>query len=142
MKTHAKFAILVSGILGALVWLAMGSINESKSYYKTISELATMDEEAKARRLRVAGDVEANSIQREGAKVRFVLVQGHHRLPVIYMGKDPLPDTFRDGAQAVADGRLAADGTFHASRIQAKCASKYEAKPTSAPAVNSRRAAL
>jgi hypothetical protein len=43
---------------------------------------------------------------------------------------DPLPDTFRDGAQALADGEMGRDGVFHASKIQAKCASKYEAKPT------------
>ena len=34
-----------------------------------------------------------------------------------------------DGAQALADGKLGADGVFQASKIQAKCASKYEAKP-------------
>ena len=52
---------------------------------------------------------------------------------VVYTGTDPLPDTFRDGAQALADGRLQPDGTFHASKIQAKCASKYESKPGGKP---------
>ena len=28
------------------------------------------------------------------------------------------------------DGKLTADGVFHATKVQAKCASKYEAKPT------------
>jgi cytochrome c-type biogenesis protein CcmE len=50
-------------------------------------------------------------------------------LSVVYTGTDPLPDTFKDNAQALADGRLSPDGTFEASKIQAKCASKYEAKP-------------
>ena len=36
---------------------------------------------------------------------------------------------FRDNAQALADGRLGPDGIFEANKIQAKCASKYEAKP-------------
>jgi len=48
---------------------------------------------------------------------------------VAYTGSEPLPDTFRDGAQALADGKMGRDGVFHASKIQAKCASKYEAKP-------------
>ena len=30
---------------------------------------------------------------------------------------------------AFVDGKLGADGVFQASKIQAKCASKYEAKP-------------
>jgi cytochrome c-type biogenesis protein CcmE len=48
---------------------------------------------------------------------------------VVYNGSEPLPDTFRDGAQALADGKLGADRVFQASAIQAKCASKYETKP-------------
>ena len=50
-------------------------------------------------------------------------------LDVVYTGADPLPDTFRDKAQALCDGRLRADGKFEATKIQAKCASKYEAAP-------------
>ena len=53
---------------------------------------------------------------------------GSH-LNVVYTGVDPLPDTFKDHADALADGKLEADGAFHATKIQAKCASKYEAKP-------------
>ncbi len=51
------------------------------------------------------------------------------KLKVAYTGSEPLPDTFRDGAQALADGKLDPDGVFRAAKIQAKCASKYEAKP-------------
>ena len=54
-------------------------------------------------------------------------------MTVAYAGTDPLPDTFRDGAQALADGRLDPDGVFRAGKIQAKCASKYEAKPGQMP---------
>ena len=52
---------------------------------------------------------------------------------MVYSGLDPLPDTFRDGAQALAEGKMDRDGTFHATNIQAKCASKYEAKPSLKP---------
>ena len=38
--------------------------------------------------------------------VQFNLVQDKQILRVAYEGRDPLPDTFRDGAQALADGRL------------------------------------
>ena len=62
-----------------------------------------------------------------------MLVQDKTKLTVAYTGSDPLPDTFRDGAQALADGKLDPNGVFHAARIQAKCASKYEAKPGQMP---------
>jgi cytochrome c-type biogenesis protein CcmE len=129
MKQYGKFAALIALIVGTLVWLAAGGINETKTYYKTIEELNQMGENALGKRLRVAGDVASGSITRSGRQVRFVLVQNDRKLPVIYDGVDPLPDTFRDGAQALADGRLGPDGVFRASRIQAKCASKYEAAP-------------
>jgi cytochrome c-type biogenesis protein CcmE len=129
MKTYWKFAALVVVIVGTLIWLAAGGINENKTYYKTVAELDQMGTKAAGQRLRVAGDVEPGSIVRNGRQVSFVLVQDKRRLKVVYSGSDPLPDTFRDGAQALADGHLGEDNVFAASQIQAKCASKYEAKP-------------
>jgi cytochrome c-type biogenesis protein CcmE len=134
MKTYVKFGILIAAILGTLAWLAVGGISDSKTYYKTISEVNQLGEQAKEKRLRVGGDIAPESIVREGQTVRFTLAQAQLRLNVVYSGIDPLPDTFRDGAQALADGKLGEDGVFHATKVQAKCASKYEAKPTAKPA--------
>ncbi len=117
-------------IVGSLVWLAVGGIKDTKTYYKTIPELHQMGKTAQGQRLRVAGDVQPGSITKNGAQVSFVLHQGATTLNVVYSGADPLPDTFKDNAQALADGRLGPDGVFEANKIQAKCASKYEAKPS------------
>jgi cytochrome c-type biogenesis protein CcmE len=133
MKTYGKFAALIVIIVGTLVWLAAGGINEGKTYYKTVQEVRQMGDSALDRRLRVAGDVEAGSIVRLGKEVAFTLQQEKLSLKVVYDGTDPLPDTFRDGAQALADGRMGSDGVFRANKIQAKCASKYEAKPGQQP---------
>jgi cytochrome c-type biogenesis protein CcmE len=150
MKPWMKFAALTVAIVGTLTWLAVGGVNETKTYYKTISEIAQMGDKAATSRIRVGGDVEQGSIVRKGNEVRFVMTcvakngvceapgatatsaggaTQTIKLNVLYSGTDPLPDTFRDGSQALADGKLLADGTFHASKIQAKCASKYEGKP-------------
>lgn len=133
MKTYAKFGVLITLIIGTLAWLAVGGVSEGKAYYKTIPELQAMGGDAMNKRLRVAGDVEKGSIRRDGKDVHFTIFQESKKLNVLYTGTEPLPDTFRDGAQAVADGRLQADGSFHANKVQAKCASKYEAKPGSKP---------
>ena len=58
-----------------------------------------------------------------------MLNQGAQQLKVVYHGNDPLPDTFKPGAQALADGRLGPTECLQANKIQAKCASKYEVKP-------------
>jgi len=133
MKKYGKFAALIVVVIGTLVWLATAGMKENNTYYKTITELSQMGDRAYNARIRVGGDVEAGSIQRVGKTVQFVLVQDKTRLKVAYTGTDPLPDTFKDGAQALADGKLSKDGVFLAGKIQAKCASKYEAKPGMAP---------
>ncbi|HEX4771784.1 MAG TPA: cytochrome c maturation protein CcmE [Bryobacteraceae bacterium] len=129
MKTYVKFGALMVVIVGSLVWLAVGGVKDTKTYYKTIPELQQMGSAAQGARLRVGGDIQPGSIQKSGTDVRFVLHQGSQTLHVVYAGSDPLPDTFRDNAQALADGRLGSDGIFTANKIQAKCASKYESKP-------------
>jgi cytochrome c-type biogenesis protein CcmE len=133
MRKYGKFAALMAIIVGSLLWLATAGIQGSQTYYKTITELRQMGNTAQTRHVRVGGDVQANSIVHTAGMVRFNLVQDKEIQPVVYEGRDPLPDTFRDGAQALADGRLGPDGIFHAQEIQAKCASKYAPKPGMAP---------
>ena len=119
-------------ILSTIAWLGYSGIQESKTYYVTVSELLASSE-TQHRRFRVAGDVASGSIQRAVGRVEFRLQQGADLIPVVYTGVGPLPDTLVDGAQAVADGRFE-NGTFHAEAVQAKCASKYEAMEAEANA--------
>jgi len=130
MNNYWKFGLLMAAILGTLLWLSVGGISQSATYYIPIKALKAMGDQGKEKKLRVGGDIAPNSITREGRIVKFTLVQETDRLNVVYDGIDPLPDTFKDGAQALADGKLESDGTFHTKKIQAKCASKYEQKPT------------
>jgi cytochrome c-type biogenesis protein CcmE len=46
---------------------------------------------------------------------------------VVYRGI--APDTFTDGVDVVVEGRMGQDGTFHATTLLAKCASRYENAP-------------
>jgi cytochrome c-type biogenesis protein CcmE len=133
MNKYGKFAILMAVIVGSLGFLAYSGIQGNTTYYKTITELRDMGNSAQTRHVRVGGDVQSNSIVHQAGMVTFNLTQEKNVLKVTYEGRDPLPDTFRDGAQALADGRLGPDGVFHATEIQAKCASKYAPKPGMAP---------
>lgn len=129
MKKQAKFGIGIGVIvisLGFLAWLGYG---ESKTYYHTIAEMQTLRGADLAHRIRVGGTVAPGSIHKMTGRVDFVLEGEGKSLPVSYVGSDPLPDTFVDKAQALVEGRPAADGRFVAEQVQAKCASKYEAAP-------------
>jgi cytochrome c-type biogenesis protein CcmE len=120
-----KFGSAMVVILLALAYLAYTGVQESKSYYVTIKELHGMGDGAYTKRLRVAGNVQPGSIRRSGINVNFVLVESDQTLNVVYNGTEPPPDTFKDNAQALAEGSFGHDGVFYAKQIQAKCASKY-----------------
>jgi cytochrome c-type biogenesis protein CcmE len=128
-------SIIVASILivGVVVWLAFAAAGDNKSYYVTISELQAMGGKAYTRHLRVAGNVQPGSIQRVGTNAHFVLLEQGKVLNVAYQGTEPPPDTFKDDAQALAIGTYGRDGVFHATQLQAKCASKYAPAPGSRP---------
>ena len=144
MNRYLKFGIPVVAILATLAWLAVIGAKESAGYFKKIPEVRQMGDAARTTHLRVDGYVKEGSIVREGHATRFTLVEHEgtgdlgQEMSVMYTGEDPLPDTFKDHAEALADGSLAADGSFHANKIQAKCASKYEGAPPPSAAAASK----
>lgn len=133
-KKYLQFGAAMAVILLTLSYLAYTGVEESKSYYVTISELRGMGDKAHSKRLRVAGTVVPGSIKRQGTTVEFVLQEEGNTLPVIYKGTEAPPDTFKDESQALAEGEFGHDGVFHAKQLQAKCASKYAPKQDGTPA--------
>lgn len=137
-----RIGIAVAIILGTIGWLAFTGYGANKSYYVTIAELGKMGDKAYHSQLRVEGFVKPGSIEQNGTHVDFVLneFESHtsnaatgRLLKVSYKGSEPPPDTFKDDAQALAEGSYGRDGVFHATVLQAKCASKYAPAPGTAP---------
>lgn len=129
-----RIGIAVAIILGTIGWLSFTGYSSNKSYYVTVAELGNMGEKAYKSNLRVEGFVQPGSIEQSGPHVTFVLneFESHSpkaasgkKLTVIYKGSEPPPDTFKDDSQALAEGTIGRDGVFHATALQAKCASKY-----------------
>lgn len=129
-KSPLKILVATVLILGTVAYLAITGVRDNKSYYVTISELQGMGNKAYTRHLRVAGNVAPGSIHRAGTNATFDLMEQGKMLRVVYNGSEPPPDTFKDDSQALAVGTYGHDGVFHATQLQAKCASKY------APAAN------
>src|SRR5271154_6970973 len=122
-------------IIGVIAWLAVSGARANKSYYVTIQELQAMGPKAYTRNLRVAGNVAPGSITHSGTNANFVLVENANQLRVSYQGEEPPPDTFKDNSQALAIGTYGRDGVFHATQLQAKCASKYAPAPGAKPGI-------
>ena len=139
-RKYLRFGAVIAVIVLSLGYLAYTGVQDSKSYYVTIKELNGMGDSAYSKRLRVAGNVAPGSIKRQGTHLEFQLEEEGRIVPVVYSGTEAPPDTFKDNAQALAEGKYGRDGVFHASSLQAKCASKYAPKqPTATPATETRQ---
>ncbi len=125
MNRYFKFGLPIAAILGTLAWLGFRLTEEPVRYFKRVPDVKQMGDQAQGKQLRVYGYVKEGSIRREGSKTVFLLVENQWKqdvgdnLKVVYSGHDGLPDTFREHAEALADGKLGADGVFHADKIQA-----------------------
>jgi cytochrome c-type biogenesis protein CcmE len=149
-----RIGIAAAIILGTIGWLAYSGYGAGKSYYVTIAELGGMGDKAYHSQLRVEGFVQPGSIEHDGPHVTFLMNEfeshspkaaGGRLLKVEYKGSEPPPDTFKDDAQALAEGSYGRDGVLHATVLQAKCASKYAPagpnQPNAKPAAANPRAA-
>ena len=132
-------AALVAGLLG---WYGVSQVSDGGFvYYQTLGEFRAAGEPGRA--ARVHGFVVPGSIVRDvdAREVRFEVQEtaphaggsAAGALPVVYAGLET-PDLFKDGAEVVIEGRLAAAGAgpFHASNVLAKCPSKFEGKQAEA----------
>ena len=132
MKARTKF--IVSGLLvmGSAGYLMASSIKETAVYYLTPSELAAKvgsDPTFYETGVKIGARVVPGTIERAegGRELTFTMTDGTRQYPVHYKGI--IPDTFTDSADVVLEGRLGKDGTFRATVLLAKCASRYENAP-------------
>lgn len=132
MKARTKFLAGGVLILGTAGYLMATSINETGQYYLTPTELASKVSETprfKNNGVKVGARVVAGTIVRDpsGRSLAFQMTDGAKTYAVQYRGITP--DTFTDGVDVVVEGRLDANGTFQATTLLAKCASRYENAP-------------
>ena len=113
--TSARTKFLIGGalVLGTAGYLMATSIRETGTYYLTPTELAT----------KLDADP---SFRNTGVKIGARVVPGSiERVP----GGKEYAFRVTDGVDVVVEGRMANDGTFHATTLLAKCASRYENAP-------------
>jgi cytochrome c-type biogenesis protein CcmE len=126
MKPKNQRLVLVAAAVAALmvaVLLAMSGLKDRAAYFYTPADIAA-GKAADGKAVRLGGMVERGSVQRmtDGVTVRFVLTDGQGQTPVVYRGI--VPDLFREGSGAVAEGRMKR-GTFVADTILAKHDERY-----------------
>ncbi|MBI4673253.1 MAG: cytochrome c maturation protein CcmE [Chloroflexi bacterium] len=126
-KYQLKYLIGAIAIFGVIGYLIFFGLTQTSQWAITLPELFAKGNNAVGQGVRVTGQLEPNSVQKDVKqnKIAFVLTDGVNRLPVTYSGV--VPDTFDRAVEVVAEGKLNADGSFTATNLLAKCPSKYDA---------------
>ena len=130
---RAKLAIFFVLLAGALAILVVTSSSSAAQVHLKLHEFRSEAERSgveklSSRNLTLYGKVKEGSIEREGVRARFTIVDQGIEMAVEHSGKTLLPDTFQDGADAGVEGNYdPARKVFVSHKVMAKCASRYEA---------------
>ena len=123
---HQRLVLLVIALV-ALVGaglLAAWALRNQASYFYVPSDILIHRPEPD-RAVRLGGMVERGSLKTapDGVTITFLVGDGKARVPVSFRGI--VPSLFVEGSGVVAEGKLAADGTFIADNLLAKHDEKY-----------------
>ncbi|MBP6224264.1 MAG: cytochrome c maturation protein CcmE [Rhizobacter sp.] len=124
-RTKRGLAIVVGlAALGIASTLVLNAFQSNLVFFFSPSQVAA-NEAPRERSFRVGGLVEEGSIVRDSKtlQVNFVVTDLAKTVPVVYTGL--LPDLFREGKGVVAQGKMGADGVFHAEQVLAKHDENY-----------------
>ena len=127
MKTrHKRIALIVGGlaVLGLVVALVLNAFQSNLVFFFSPTQVAA-GEAPKGKAFRIGGMVKEGSIRREadGVTLSFVVTDTEKDMAVRYKGI--LPDLFKEGKGAVAQGKVGDDGIFVATEVLAKHDENY-----------------
>jgi cytochrome c-type biogenesis protein CcmE len=123
---HQRILLIAAGLcaLALIAALVLYALSDNLSAFYTPTEVRA-GKAPQNRIFRIGGLVETGSVKRQpdGAGIRFTVTDGAQALTVHYNGII-LPDLFREGRGAVAQGKLE-NGIFVATEVLAKHDENY-----------------
>jgi cytochrome c-type biogenesis protein CcmE len=125
MKPRSKRLIVILGGLasvGVAATLVLGALQSNVAFFFTPTQVQA-GEAPRERAFRVGGLVKEGTLRRDSMTVSFVITDTARDIPVRYTGI--LPDLFKEGRGAVAQGRLDPHGNFVATEVLAKHDENY-----------------
>ncbi len=123
-RRHRRIAVIVVGLagLGLAAFLAASAFRNNLVFFFSPTEVAAKKAPV-GRTFRVGGLVQEGTLKRDGLNVQFTVTDTAASIPVVYNGI--LPDLFKEGRGCVAQGKIGADGVFHAEQVLAKHDENY-----------------
>jgi cytochrome c-type biogenesis protein CcmE len=133
---NRRFAWIGAGVLllAVAAGLVLNAFRSNLVFFFSPSDVAE-NRAPQGRAFRIGGMVVEKSLTRasDGLTVRFAVTDTVKTVPVVYTGI--LPDLFKEGKGVVAQGKIGADGVFHATEVLAKHDENYM-PPEAAAAVS------
>lgn len=125
-RRHKRIAFIFIGLvgLGLAAFLALSAFQNNLVFFFSPTQVAAKEAPID-RTFRIGGLVQQGTLQRDtdGLTVRFTVTDTAASIPVVYKGI--LPDLFKEGKGCVAQGKIGADGVFHADQVLAKHDENY-----------------
>lgn len=132
--SNTSMFVIAGLIAGAAAVLVLSAPDEGMLDYVYVDKLVDAPADFQGRDVQVHGNVVLGSLSQDetSGAYHFVAEYKGRRLKIVFDGQ--LPDTFVEGGEVVATGRLDDEGVLHSSEMSAKCPSKYEEEPGAAKA--------
>lgn len=112
-------------VVGAVLYLAVGSLQSNVVYFLTPSELVAREAEVRGQPVRLGGMVEAGSVnwKPERPLLRFRVTDGDRTVAVRTTSAPP--SMFREEQGVVVEGTYGSDDVFRADRLMVKHSNEY-----------------
>jgi len=125
-RRHKRIAFILVGVSGIAIaaYLVASAFRNNLVFFFSPTQVVAKEAPIN-RTFRVGGLVQDGTLKREndGLTVSFVVTDTAASVPVVYKGI--LPDLFKEGRGCVAQGRMDAQGVFHAEQVLAKHDENY-----------------
>lgn len=132
-RTGTNWGLLIGIVVAfaAIAFIVFDGL-EAETYFFSVDQAVEKGEGIYGKHVRIKGVVEAGTIDGTAGVLghSFKISEQGVSMPVVY--SKALPDTFQEGVEVVAHGRLDDQGTLHADEILVKCPSRYEGQPPTA----------
>jgi cytochrome c-type biogenesis protein CcmE len=128
MKVKAGLGLGIAVIIGVISWIAVLAAPSNLQYYLLVDECVGQGDRFAGKHLRLSGRVAAHSLHiAEDRRTASFRLQGtQHCVEVTCRG--PIPDNLAEEIDVVVEGSLTLAGSFQASKVITRCASKYAPK--------------
>ena len=123
VKFRFLFLSFIILIIILSIFLILKSLEENVVYFISPTEIKSLSEIDKNKRIRVGGMVKEKSIQLNQSEISFVITDFKNEINVTYSGA--IPNLFSEGKGVVAEGYLNDRSFFDAKKILAKHDENY-----------------